>query len=247
MYSNIFGSFIYRLINPGNCNSFLDLGCGRGQDLKYFKDEMNCINGSRFVGIDKLEKSILLAKNAYQNEGIEFYHMDVAQGLGFDDESFDIVYSMNAVECIADKPRLASEIYRVLKEKGQVIFCHCDWDSVVYNGYDKNLISDILKKYSGWQQPWMDEADSWMGRRLWGMFNSTGLFNGEIHIFNHIETDFKENSLGWNMIREFSYMVEAGIISKDDYDRFCNDIAETAEKGEYLYVRPIYIYKGLKD
>lgn len=247
MPDNSFRSFILKLINTDDCSNFLDLGCGHGHDLKCFKDAINCINRSRFVGIDKLEKSIALAENAYAGEGIEFCHMDAAQGLGFDDESFDVVYSMNVVECIVDKPKLVSEIHRVLKQKGQVICCHCDWDSVVFNGNDKGLISDILKKYNEWQQPWMDDADSWMGRRLWGMFNSTGLFKGEIYIYNHIETDFKECSLGWNVVKEFSYMVEAGIISKENYDRFCNDIAETAAKGEYLYVRPIYVYKGIKD
>lgn len=134
MHGNSFRNYICKFIDTDNCNCFLDLGCGHGHDLKFFKDAMNCINGSRFVGVDKLEKSIVLAKNSYENEGIEFYHMDAAQGLGFDDECFDVVYSMNVIECIVDKAKLVSEIYRILKRKGQIICCHCDWDSVIFNG-----------------------------------------------------------------------------------------------------------------
>lgn len=220
----------------------LDIGCGYGIDLKFFKEQFGSIPDSRFVGIDKLERSISSACEKYSEEGMEFYTMDVANGLNFTDDSFDIVYSMNVVECIKDKFNHIKEIHCVLKPGGQVVCCHCDWDSILYNGEDKDHIKEILNKYSNWKQPWMDDADSWMGRR----FNSIGLFSGVIRIFNLIEMDYSEGSKGWDMVKEIGYMVGAGVITKDEYDRFVCDIETVSRCGEYLYVRPIYIYSGVK-
>lgn len=41
-------------------------------------------------------------------------------------------------------------------------------------------------------------------------------------------------------------MVEANIITKDEYDKFVCNIETVSRNGEYLYVRPIYIYSGVK-
>lgn len=238
--------YITQLIKKEQIKSFLDIGCGVGSDLSFFKNQFGDIQDSRYVGIDKIGKSIVSACENYSSFGMEFYTMDVADGLNFAENSFDIIYSMNMLECIKDKPSHIKEIHRVIKKGGQVVYCHCDWDSIVFNGEDKDLINKVINQYSKWKQPWMDDADSWIGRRLWGLFNSTSMFSGEINIFNIIETDYIEGSKGWEMVKGIGYMLEADVISKDDYDRFVNEIVTTAKNGQYLYVQPIYIYSGVK-
>ena len=84
--------------------------------------------------------------------------MNAADGLGFENGKFDIVYSMNVLECISDKIKIVKEIHRVLAPGGQVVICHCDWDSMVFNGEDKDLIKNVLHKYCNWKQPWMDAS-----------------------------------------------------------------------------------------
>lgn len=246
MWNHGLQQYVASLFKREQIKTFLDIGCGYGKDIKYFKEQLGSIPGSRFVGIDKLDKSISSACEKYSEDGLEFFTMDVANGLKFPEETFDIIYSMNVMECIKDKSNHIKEIHRVLKPGGQVVCCHCDWDSIIYNGKDKERIKDILNKYSNWKQPWMDDADSWMGRRLWGLFNSTRMFSGEVRIFNIIETDYSEGSKGWDMVKEIEYMVEAGVITKDEYDKFVCDIEAASRDGEYLYVRPIYIYSGVK-
>ena len=246
MWKHGLQQYVASLFKREQIESFLDIGCGYGKDLKYFKEQLESIPGSQFVGIDKLGRSISSACEKYSEDGLKFYTMDAANGLNFTDDLFDIIYSMNVMECIKDKFNHIKETHRVLKPGGQVVCCHCDWDSVIYNGEDKGHIKDTLNKYSNWIQPWMDDADSWMGRRLWGLFNSTGMFSGEVRIFNIIETDYSEGSKGWDMVKEIGYMVEVGVITKDEYDRFVYDIEAASKSGEYLYVRPIYIYSGIK-
>ena len=234
------------LFKRDHVKSFLDLGCGYGKDLKYFRDNMESGKEVQFTGIDKLENFVAEARKNNADAAMEFYVMNAAEGLGFENEKFDVVYSMNVLECISDKVKIVKEIHRVLAPGGQVVCCHCDWDSMVFNGEDKDLIKNVLHKYSNWKQPWMDDVDSWIGRRLWGLFNSTSLFSGEIRIFNLIETKYDDSTKGYDLVKEIGYMVEAGVITKDEYDRFVLDIETTLKRGQFLYVRPIYIYSGIK-
>lgn len=45
----------------------------------------------------------------------------------------------------------------------------------------------IVHAFADWQQAWMDSADGWMGRRLWDLFNSNGLFDGGVYA--HVMTE----------------------------------------------------------
>lgn len=107
----------------------------------------------------------------------------------FEDETFDVVFSNNVLECITDKGKLLSEIARVLKPSGQVVCAHFDWDSQLIDGTDKALVRKIVQTFNDWQQGWMDDCDAWMGRRLWKTFNRSKLFNGEIQC--HVLTNTK--------------------------------------------------------
>lgn len=89
-----------------------------------------------------------------------------------DDKNFELLEKIHAY--------LKNEIYHLLRHGGEVFCCHCEWDSVIYNGEDKEHIKDILNKYSNGKQLWMDDADSLMGRRFWGLFNCIGTFSGEV-------------------------------------------------------------------
>lgn len=53
---------------------------------------------------------------------IKLMHGDVGD-LQFDDDSFDLVVSMNGIHCFPDKPKALEEIHRVLKPGGHFIGC----------------------------------------------------------------------------------------------------------------------------
>ncbi len=73
----------------------------------------------------------------FSDTRFRFIQGDIITDLQFVNDSFDLVYSCNLLECIPDKQRLINEVGRVLKPGGQVVFCHYDWDSQIFNGYDK--------------------------------------------------------------------------------------------------------------
>lgn len=103
----------------------LDIGCGMGGiDLLLIQK----YGAAEVVGIDVeapvLEKAKLYALEAGLNKSIQFKLVEPGP-LSFDDVSFDVVFSKDALLHISDKPMLFSEIFRVLKPEG--LFVAGDW------------------------------------------------------------------------------------------------------------------------
>lgn len=93
----------------------LMLGCGTGEETKLLK-EYNAID---MVGIDLSETSIDIAKETYPE--YKFIVGDM-HNLPFEDESFDFVYSSLAIHYSSNPKEVYSEIYRVLKKDGFLLF-----------------------------------------------------------------------------------------------------------------------------
>lgn len=235
--------FLFSLMQLEGAGSVLDLGCGKGQDLLDIGKMLG--SDARLAGVDSSQKAIDAAKEqASGDPKVRLLLHDASTSLPFDDESFDIVYSMNMLECITDKDALVREIHRVLKPGGQVVCAHHDFDSMLINGTDKDLVRKLVHTFGDWKQAWMTDCDSWMGRRLWGVFNRSGLFAGKVHAYVQMSTEYEPENAGW--ISDFSALVSRGMISQEEYDRFTHDIEELAGKGEYFFSINLFAYAGRK-
>ncbi|HXF90723.1 MAG TPA: class I SAM-dependent methyltransferase [Candidatus Nitrosotenuis sp.] len=88
----------------------LDLGCGRGLRLGFFRrlrPDIQC------YGVDIVDQSSLLPPN------IHFYMADLnSEKLPFQDASFDGVLLSHVLEHLENYDLLASEVFRVLKQGG---------------------------------------------------------------------------------------------------------------------------------
>ena len=151
-------------------------------------------------------------------------------------------------ECVSDKDFLVTEIYRILKPGGTVISVNCDWDSVTYNGENKELITKAVHAYAATKQPWMDDLDSWIGRRMYGIFNQSGLFESSVSVHSVIETEFTEGSFGYELSKDIAWLYEenTGALSEEEYNDFICNLKEADENGSYIFSKPYYIYKGMK-
>ncbi len=93
-------------------------------------------------------------------EANEITHVKTIQGdvgnLPFDDNTFDIVLSMNGFHAFPDKEKAFDEVYRVLKTGGKFISC--------FYIHGQSKISDALVKYvlskKGWFTPPFETRDS---------------------------------------------------------------------------------------
>jgi hypothetical protein len=138
-------------------------------------------------------------------------------------------------------------LYAKTDEAGIIVCIHRDWESVVFNGKNKALINKAIYGYANFLQAgWMDDCDGWIGRRVWGHFNKTGLFYGSIKVYNSIETDFSEAHSGWRYMHDMNYFIEPnGFLTEGEYIELIEDMKTTYALGEYLCMSPYYIYTGI--
>lgn len=95
----------------------LDAGAGTGNfSLKLAK------KGAEVTGIDLSEDMLKLAEAKAKEAGYEipFLKRDIFE-TGFEDESFDAVFSMAAFEFIEDHERAIKELYRLVKPGGSLL------------------------------------------------------------------------------------------------------------------------------
>ncbi len=93
----------------------LDIGSGQGDFLGRLSDAL--APESFLVGIDAIENSVESAKGKYPN--LEFHCEKFSDSLSFGDNSFDIVVSVDTLECILNKEAFINEIRRVLAPGGK--------------------------------------------------------------------------------------------------------------------------------
>lgn len=109
----------------------LDLGCGSGRDV-YLLSKLVGPNG-KVIGIDMTDEQLAVAEKhiAYHTEkfGYEKANVQFLKGFiedlgsaGIESESVDLVVSNCVTNLSPDKPRLFSEIFRVLKPGGELYF-----------------------------------------------------------------------------------------------------------------------------
>jgi len=108
-------------------DKLLDIGCGRGDFTRAFKDL-----GLDVTGIDreKGDKAVL--------DGIDVRLSDDFENnaFPFEDNSFDIVFSKSVIEHVGKPNNFMRETHRVLKPGGRVVTMTPDWHSQMYIFYD---------------------------------------------------------------------------------------------------------------
>ena len=91
----------------------------------------------------------------------------------------------------------------------------------------------------------MANCDGWIGRRIFGYFNKSGLFDGFVDCFNKIETEFLPGTQGFSYVNDMRYFVDK-FITEDEYNEWVSDISRVYERGEYLFCAPYFVYFGVK-
>jgi SAM-dependent methyltransferase len=95
----------------------LDLGCGYGENCKYYKE----LGASKVLGID-LSKHMIDVANKYNKlDNIEYKVMPM-ENISEIEEKFDIVLSSLAFHYIKDFKKLIKDIYNLLTTGGYLVF-----------------------------------------------------------------------------------------------------------------------------
>lgn len=116
------------------------------------------------------------------------------RNLPFAGASFDLVVTIDTLECLTNKETLRDEVHRILKLDGHALTIHWDGDTQIYNVPNRALARKVVWAFSDWKQSWMDAADGQMGRHLWGLFEGSGKFHGMADSFCLVETAYEADT-----------------------------------------------------
>jgi SAM-dependent methyltransferase len=222
----------------------VDLGCGRGDDLDLLAAR-HVGPSVRLIGVDASAVAIEAATAATAADPRLSFRCAALDGLlPLADQSVDLAYSHNLLECLPDPGAFAREIARVLRPGGQVVVGHWDWDSQLFDGGDKARIRRLVAAYADWQQAWMAHADGWMGRRLWGIFHATGCFDGAVEARVLTNTVYAPPWFGHENARALGALVRRGLAAPEDYEQFLRAQADLAAAGRYFYSITGFAYVG---
>lgn len=223
---------------------WVDLGCGSGDDL-FAVAARHPQRELRLVGLDSSAKNVATATAARAHDSrVSFRQHHIGTELPFESAAIDVVHTHNLVECLGDRGAFVREVARVLKPGGRIVAGHFDWDSQVFDGSDKTLVRRLVHAYADWQQAWMDHADGWMGRRLWGTFNAPGLFDGAVRARVLTNTIFAAPWYGHARARDFGALVKRSLATDEDYDEFIKEQVNLSNQGRYFYSITGFAYVG---
>ena len=222
-----------------------DIGCGRGEDLSLLATRHRAAD-VRLIGVDGSAAAVAAASTALSSEPrASVQCADLSEHLPFDDSSIDILYSHNVLECWPDAATFVSEAVRVLRPGGRLVVGHWDWDSQMFDGSDKALVRRLVHTFADRQQAWMAHADGWMGRRLWGVFSGSGLFDGTVHSRVLTNTTYEPGHFGYENAQAFAGLARRGLITNEDYERFAEEQVALAASGRYFYSIAGFAYVGV--
>ena len=146
-YPSQLANLFFSRFNMKKGDTFLDIGCGRGDFLRGFKEL-----GLGVFGIDS-ERS-----NSETLKDIDVKILDIEEApFPFEKETFDFVFSKSVIEHLWNPDNFIKESYRVLKPGGRIIVMTPDWVSqriIFYDDfthvhpYTKTSIDDFLKIYN---------------------------------------------------------------------------------------------------
>lgn len=224
-----FRNQIYRQIGLNKTKKILEVGCGTGVITAELRDKTD----AKIVAIDIDEKMIKEAKNNVQ--GVEFLVADAAD-LSMNDKTFDLVISQYLFLWLSDPKVALDEMVRVCKKKGYVVALaepdYGGWLEYPEYGLGASHIESLKK----------EGADPFMGRKIQSFFEAAGL-ETKISIIAQV---WDKNSLMNNIEEEWERVLEAEIISQDDFKLKVKLEKTTIEKNQRMIFMPVFTAYGKK-
>lgn len=121
---------IPHLLGLSSDSFVLEVGCGSGGYALHLGE----VSGCRIIGLDINGPGVRNANQLAKTKGLasrlRFEECDASENLPFDGETFDAVFSNDALCHLPRRPQVLAEIFRVLKSGGRLLFS----DALVIGG-----------------------------------------------------------------------------------------------------------------
>ncbi len=101
-------------VRAGSCNDVLEVGCGSGNYLEVVRG----LSGVRVAGIDPSSAMLEQLTARVQNAEVQ---VALAEAIPYPDRSFDLIYSVDVIHHVKDRPKWFREAARLLRPGGRVV------------------------------------------------------------------------------------------------------------------------------
>ena len=134
-----------------NCQNIIDVGCGIGGSTLYLTEKFNAKAAGITLSPVQASRATERAKEAGLQDRVTFQVAD-ALHMPFEDNTFDLVWSLESGEHMPDKTQFLQECYRVLKPGGTMIvatWCHRPTNSLAgeLTAGEKRHLEEIYRVY----------------------------------------------------------------------------------------------------
>jgi MPBQ/MSBQ methyltransferase len=169
--------FVHEMVRWGGLDQLprgttvLDVGCGIGGSSRILARDY----GFKVTGITISPQQVKRAQELTQSDLPVTFLVDDAMALSFADESFDVVWSIEAGPHMPDKAVFARELLRVLKPGGILVVA--DWNQrdarqIPLNLWEKAVMKQLLDQ---WSHPEFASIESFSEQ-----LEATGLVDGKV-------------------------------------------------------------------
>ena len=115
-----------------DADNILDVGCGIGGSSLYLAQKFNCHTTGITLSMVQVSRSQQRAQEANLSNKAQFLQANALE-MPFQDNTFDLVWTLESGEHMPDKNKFLQECYRVLKPNGKLImatWCHRSTNSI---------------------------------------------------------------------------------------------------------------------
>ncbi|OZV13004.1 hypothetical protein CIW83_05510 [Tissierella sp. P1] len=222
------------LMNFGDGDKVLDLGCGPGGTTKKIAEFNNKI---KVYGVDREPRYIAYADGSSAgNPNITFLESDCSN-TKFEDNYFDASFSRFVFQHLY-KPELAMrELIRVTKNGGKIGIYEWDEGLTCFSKAPK-LYSKYLKAENTRRR--FTDGDLYFGRKLYSMFRNFGLENIKVkQLFNDVISPgreiLKKGQLWGEEPNENHTYVKLGLMTLEEIKQYYEELEEIIDnENEYV-------------
>lgn len=227
-------------LQPGE--RVLDVGSGPGLLVAEIAQAVG--RSGHVTGLDISDGMLALSRTRCADpaisERVSLVKAD-AVALPFPDASFDVAVSTQVYEYVADLKTALAELYRVLRVGGRALIIDTDWDSIVWNAGDRELMQRLL---AAWTERF---ADPHLPRSLSRRLQEAGLKvrHRDVLVLFNPEYDPNTFSVANGQIMA-DFAIAQHRMTQDDARTWMHDLQQLGQDGRYFFSLNRYVFTVTK-
>lgn len=225
-----------RVLSPKPAEHILELGSGNGIFARELVERVG--SDGLVAGLDSSEAILEMASHVCPDA--EFVQGD-AQDLPFEDATFDAIVAAQLFCFLGDVDRALAEASRVLKPGGRIVILDTDWDTLIWQNRNPDLMARMLVAYKAVY------TDAHLPKSLRQRLVQSGFSDIESDSFVVLNTDFGDDSYAKQTAGfAISIMDDSPDFTAEEQASWLEDQEHLDKEGGFFFSLNRYVFSGRK-